>query len=97
GLNIRNKEVGKFDPEKFEEVIETLDKKKERMREYYQKALGKEISPKEKKEANLLIIQLKAEIESGKLKMRTSEDFAYFYEYAIMDKKFIKRLQDVLK
>jgi len=34
------------------------------MREYYQKALGKEISPKEKKEANLLIIQLKAEIES---------------------------------
>ena len=29
--------------------------------------------------------------------MRTSEDFAYFYEYAIMDKKFIKRLQDVLK
>jgi len=34
------------------------------MREYYQKALSKEISPKERKEANLLIAQLKTEIES---------------------------------
>lgn len=67
------------------------------MREWYNKALAGKITPEEKEKANKMIESMKSERNKNLKLMKTSEDFAYFYEYAIIDKRFIDRLQDVLK
>jgi hypothetical protein len=67
------------------------------MREWYNKAISGKMSSIEKKEANEMMQLMKNEQKKDLKLMRNSEDFAYFYEYDILNEKFIKRLQDVLK
>lgn len=67
------------------------------MREWYNKAIDGGITPEEKGKAHKMIESMKSERNRNLKLMKTSEDFAYFYEYDILDKRFIDRLQDVLK
>ncbi|MDD5376618.1 MAG: hypothetical protein PHH16_00710 [Candidatus Gracilibacteria bacterium] len=91
----RGESVGSL-PE-FENFIEKTDKQKEKMREWYNKAIDGGITPEEKEKAHKMIESMKSERNQNLKLMKTSEDFAYFYEYDILDKRFIDRLQDVLK
>ena len=81
----------------FESFIETKEKQKEKMREWYNKALDGKITPEEKEKANKMIESMKSERNKNLKLMKTSEDFAYFYEYSKMEQEYTDKLLKILQ